>query len=207
MADDKINLYDFSRMLLNLSMVDSDQTVVEVFPDLKNFPVYTESTDKEVRVAIFMVDRHGPFSGIKKFITRLENIFKWLKYDANGKEKELFDSVAQLKNDHVAKIWTVYLEDMFDHEWTTWFSLSLMYYQMMEQIRKPIDWADEKKAEAEYTKRMSMETKASSVYEKIQKLEAVLFVDDMIKRRSFEAKKEILIENYAEKHAETNSVQ
>lgn len=207
MADDKVNLHDFSRMLINLSEVEQGETVVEHFPELATFPIYTEATDQEVRVAIFMVDRHGPFSGIKKYITRLEAIFKWLKYDAAGAEKELFDSISFQRNMTVAKIWTTYLEDMFDHEWTTWFTLSLTYYQMMEQIRKPIDWNDQAKAEGELTKRMSMETKASQVYDKIQKLEAILFVDDMIKRRAFIAKKEILIENYAEKYAETDSVQ
>lgn len=207
MAEEKANLYDFSKMLIDLSRVEADQTVVEVFPELLNFPVYSESTDKEVRVAIFMVDRHGPFSTIKKFISRLDAIFKWLKYDATGDDKELYDSVAKLKNQNIARIWTVYLEEMFDHEWTTWFTLSQMYYQMMEQIRKPIDWSDEKKSEAEYQKRMAMETKASSVYDKIQKLEVLLFVDEKIKRRAFETKKEILIENYAEKYAETESIQ
>lgn len=207
MADDKVNLHDFSRMLINLSEVEQGETVVDHFPELVTFPIYTEATDQEVRVAIFMVDRHGPFSGIKKYITRLEAIFKWLKYDAAGAEKELFDSISFQRNMTVAKIWTTYLEDMFDHEWTTWFTLSLTYYQMMEQIRKPIDWNDQAKAEGELTKRMSMETKASQVYDKIQKLEAILFVDDMIKRRAFIAKKEILIENYAEKYAETDSVQ
>lgn len=207
MAEEKANLYDFSKMLINLSKVDEDQKVTDIFTELLQYPIYGESTDKEVRVAIFMVDRHGPFSGIKKFISRLEAIFKWLKYEINGADKELFDSVSLNRNDHVAKIWTAYLEEMFDHEWTTWFSLALMYYQMMDQIRKPIDWTDEKKADAEYAKRMTMETKASAVYDKMQKLETILFLDDKIRRRAFEAKKETLIENYAEKHAETNSVQ
>lgn len=194
---DEINLYDFSKMYIDLSRVGADQTVVEVFPELQENKAYSEASDLEVRLSFLSCDPQGPFSKIKRFDARLQAICKWLKVDYTGKDKSFYEDILHLKNDNIAKIWTAYLSNIFNHEWTSWFSNGLLYYQMMEEMRKPIDF----KVASDWKLRKEIEGMADEVYKRMKDMEAIIFVDEFLKQKSFNLNKD-LIENYPEAYAD-----
>lgn len=201
MADPIINFYDFSNMHIDLSKVSASQTVLEVFPELNHYEAYTKATDMEIRVAFCMSDPKGPFSTLKQYPVRLQHICKWYQVAMEAPGNELYESILNFKSQNVADITTQYLSSVFDHEWTSWYSNSIMYYQMMEEIRKPIDFTKE----SEWKQRQSIEGRADAIYKRMKDMEKILFVDEAIKKRAFENEKN-KIENFAEKHAVSNSI-
>lgn len=208
--DHKVNLLDFSKMRVNLALILPGQTFLEVFPQFQHKKAYAQASDDEIIVAITLCDRSGPFSTIRNFEERLKAIFSWKHYPIDGDRKELYESVLSLKNDNVADVWTEYLANLFDHEWVSWFSNSVMYYQLMTQLRKPIEISlegtDDKESETKWNKRLKLEQKADDIYKKMKAMEDILFIDESIKRRAAQRERENKIENYPEKFADSNSV-
>lgn len=198
---DQANFYNFSNMYIDLSKVGPDQKVIDIFPELQHIPAYTEATDKEIRVALLMCDPRGPFSTIKQFNTRLDNVFRFLHLDKDEVDFQLYSDVLNLLSPKVAALWMVYLETVFNHEWVSWFSSSLIYYQMHAELRKPIDFDDDKA----WDRRNKIEGRVDAIYKRMKAMEAIVFVDEEIKRKSFETSKN-LIENYPEKFAQDVSV-
>lgn len=194
---DEINLYDFSKMHIDLSRVGADQLVIDVFPELKENKAYTEASDLEVRLSFLMCDPRGPFSTIKRYEARLQRVCKWLKVDYLEKEKSFYGDILHLKNDKVAAIWTAYLSNVFNHEWTSWFSNSLLYYQMMEEMRRPLNFKDSN----EWKLRKEVEGRADDVYNRMKAMEQIIFVDEFLKQKSFNLNKD-LIENFPEGYAD-----
>lgn len=210
----KINLLDFSKMRVDISRIGEGQSFLEVFPAFQHLKAYIVATEEEIRVAILLCDRYGPFSTIKNFEERLKAIFSHYNWFINDKPAplylDLYEQVLHLKNDHVADIWTEYLPAVFDHEWTSWFSNSVMYYQIMREMRKPIeitlDGESDKESEARWSKRLKIEQKADEIYKKMKSMEAIIFNDEQVKRRSHEREQEKKIETYPEKFAMSSSV-
>lgn len=201
MADGQANFYNFSNMHYDLSKVGPDKLVIDVFPELQHNKAYTEATDIEIRIALLMCDPRGPFRDIKQYSARLDNVCRFLRIDVTDKEKELYQQILELKSVNVANVWAAYLETVFNHEWVSWFSSSLIYYQMQVQLQKPIDFEDDKA----WDRRSKIESRVDAVYKRMKAMEAIVFVDDELKRRSFEAAKD-KIENWPEKFADDNSV-
>lgn len=201
MAEQQINYYDFAKMTIDLSKVAPGQSVIEVYPELQTSKAYTLATNEEIKVAIFMCDPQGPFKMIKRYDSRLEKIFTFLRLDAAGADQELYLSVLKVKNERVADIWTEYLSNVFDHEWVAWFSNSILYYQMMQELRKPINVNDD----TDWAKKQKIEGRADAVYKRMKSMEELVFVDETIKKKAFEREK-TKKENYAEKYADSNSV-
>lgn len=201
MAEARVDLYNFSNMHIDLSKVSASQTVLEVFPELSHAKAYTDAEDIEIRLALLMCDPRGPFSNIKQFNTRLVNVCRWLKIPMEAPDNKLYEDVLNLRSENVANVWTEYLSSVFNHEWVSWFSNALMYYQMMEQLRKPIDFTKQ----SDWEQRKAIEGRADSIYNRMKKMEEIVFVDEAIKRKSFDSEKG-KIENYAEKHADDTGV-
>lgn len=201
MTEGKVDFYNFSNMKIDLSKVGPGQLVLDVFPELRHTKIYTEVEDIELRLAFLTCDPHGPFSTIKQYNTRLASVCRWLKISMEAPDNKLYEDALNLKSENIAKIWTEYLSSTFHHEWVSWFSSSLMYYQMMEQLRRPIDFSDTK----EWTQRQAIESRADGIYLRMKKMEELIFVDESIKRKTFNTAKD-LIENYPEKHADDTSV-
>lgn len=199
--EEKVNYYDFSKMSIDLSKVSPGQSVFDIYPELSEIKAYQKSTQEELKVGIHTCEPHGPFSSIKRFEVRLETVFRFLQLDKENEHARLFDEVLHLKSDNVADVWTEYLSSVFYHEWTSWFSSSCMYYQMMEQLRKPIDFVNE----TAWTKRANIESKVDGIYKRMKAMEAVIFVDEEIKKKAFNKDRD-KIENFPEKHADENSV-
>lgn len=201
MAEAAVNFYNFSNMHIDLSKVSASQTVLEVFPELQHETAFTEATDEEIKLSLLMCDPRGPFSTIKQYDTRLINVCRWLKIPLDAPDNKLFQDVLNLRSEKVANLWTAYLSSMFNHEWTSWFSSSLMYYQMMTELRKPIDFT----AQKDWQQRQAIEGRADAIYNRMKKMEEIVFIDQAIKRKAFESEKG-KIENFPEKHADENSV-
>ncbi len=207
--DHKINLLDFSKMRIDVSRIEEGQLFLDVFPQFQHLKAYSESSEDEIKIAILLCDRSGPFSSIKNYEQRLNAIFGWLNYEPAGEKAELFQEVLTLRNKNVANIWTEYLAALFDHEWVSWFSNSVLYYQIMAEMRKPIGISmdvDDKDADIKWNKRKIIEDRAEQVYKKMKQMEDILFIDEAVKRRSAEREREKKIENYPEKYAVSNSV-
>lgn len=206
----KSDLLDFSKMRIDLSRITPGQVFLNVFPEYQHLKCYQNATEDEIKVAILLCDRRGPFSSIRNFQERLNAIFNWMDYALEGAKLEFYDEVLSLKNDHIADIWTEYLAACFDHEWTSWFSNSVMYYQIMRELRKPLgislDAETDKETESKWMRRMSLEKKADEIYKKMKDMEAIIFNDEQVKRRAHEREQQKLIENYPEKFSQANSV-
>lgn len=188
-------------MHIDLSRVSAGQSILEAFPQLEKKRCYTQATDKEIKVAIFMCDPKGPFRLIKKYDKRLLEVFSFLKLDEFGDDAELHQGVLSLTNTNVSHIYTDYLQEVFDHEWVNWFSNSIVYYQMMEYLRIPIaDVSDD----AAWTRRTKIEARANAVYKNMKAVEDVVFLDDNVRKSAAAIARKI--ENFAEKYADENSV-
>lgn len=201
MAEPKVDFYNFSNMHYDLSKVSASQTVLEVYPELAHYPAYTAATDIEIRLALHLCDPKGPFASIKQYNIRLKNVCKWLNISTEAPDNHLYEAALNLTSDNILNIWTAFLSSVFNHEFTAWFSNSLMYYQMMEQLRKPIDFT----SKTDWGVRQTIEARADAVYSRMKKMEDIVFVDETIKRKTY-AKSKDLIENYAEKFAVPTSV-
>lgn len=201
MAEQKIDFYNFSNMHYDLSKVSASQTVLEVYPELAHYPAYTEATDEEVRLALHLCDPNGPFATIKQYNIRLRNVCNWLKITTEAPDNKLYEAALNLTSENILNIWTAFLSSVFNHEFTAWFSNSIMYYQMMEQLRKPIDF----QSKNDWEMRKTIEGRADAVYNRMKKMEEIVFVDETIKRKTFSKSKD-LIENYAEKFAVQTNV-
>lgn len=207
--DHKINLHDFSKMRVDLSRIEPGQMFLDVYPQFQHLKAYSEASEDEIKIAILLCDRFGPFSTIKNFEQRLKAIFSWLNYQVDGEKAELFQDILTLRNKQVPDIWTEYLPALFDHEWVSWFSNSVMYYQIMAEMRKPIGISmdvEDKDADIRWNKRKIIEDRADQVYKKMKLMEDILFIDETVKRRSAEREREKKIENYPEKYAVSASV-
>ena len=201
MAENKVDFYNFSNMHYDLSKVSASQTVLEVYPEMAHYPAYTDAADMEVRLALHLCDPKGPFAAIKQYNVRLLNVCKWLQIPIEAPGNELYEAALNLSSENILNIWTTFLSQVFNHEYTAWFSNSLMYYQMMEQMRKPIDFS----SKTDWANRQAIEARADTVYNRMKKMEEIVLVDETIKRKSFSKSKD-LIENYAEKFAVPTSV-
>lgn len=201
MADGQANFYNFSNMHIDLSKVSASQTVLEVFPELQHYKTYTEAEDIEIRLGFLMADPRGPFSTIKQFNSRLVGVCRFLKIEMEAPDNKLYEDVLNLRSENILKIWVEYLSSVFNHEWASWFSSSLIYYQMISQLQKPIDVNNDK----DWDRRAKIEGRLDAVYKRMKAMEAIVFIDEEIKRKSFEAAKD-KIENFPEKYADEASV-
>lgn len=201
MAEQKVDFYNFSNMYIDLSKVSESQTVLEVYPELQHTKIYTEASDIEIRLAFLLCDPKGPFSTIKQYNTRLVNVCRWLKIPMDAPDNKLYEDALNLRSETIAQIWTAYLSNIFDHEWVSWYSSSLIYYQMHEELRKPIAFENDK----EWDRRNKIEGRVDAIYKRMKAMEEIVFIDESIKRKSFESTKN-KIENYAEAHADDTGV-
>jgi hypothetical protein len=196
--------YDFSKMHIDLSRLSKGQSFLELFPQLEYYESFKSSTEQEIKIAAFMCDPNCiPFSKIKSFELRLSSVFDYLKLDHDNLDRDLYLSVLNLSNENIPKIWTDYLSDMFNHEYVSWFSNSIMYYQMMEQLRKPVEMGSG--FDKAWATRINIEKRADEVYKKMKAMESKIFFDDAIRQKTAEAERN-KIENYPEKFAQENSV-
>lgn len=168
-------IYNFDNCLINFLDCPKEKVLIEYFPQLAPFAEFQVASDLEIKIAICLSDFDSPFLRFGDLDNKVKAIFDYLEID----DSKLYTLVNNWQNEKVIAITSVYLQMQSKHDFTRWWTLNRLYYELQKELNKP-------KSETEdiddYIKRkLLIEKNGDDFIEKLQRYEQRLFPEKKMK--------------------------
>lgn len=175
-------IYDLSKCMINIEEVKPGQRMVEAFPILYNFPEFKRvQQDKFIKIAILISDFKSPFIRIKDPKIKVESVFDFLELGLNTKsaQKE-FEDIYLFRHETVIDCCCRYIQMQNEHEFSSWWSQNLLYYELQRENSKPRGKDEDINV---YTNRkIRIDESLEKIGKKLQEKESILFGDASMKK-------------------------
>ncbi|HEU5292934.1 MAG TPA: hypothetical protein VFU05_19945 [Cyclobacteriaceae bacterium] len=165
-----------------------------------------KANDEKLRIVILSSDTFSPFVKIKDTRQRYTSILDFLGYSLKDKKTvDLLDKLSNYSDETTVSMMAEYLKLCANHEFSAWWSSYISYYQIQEELRKPINEYTGVRASEVTKMKLDISKDLSRFHQDLMQWEQVLFGDVKMKRAIAAQRNKII--TYAEKYAESNSVE
>lgn len=198
--------FDLSKCLIDFSKIKPGQRMIEAFPELSAFPEFKlVQEDKWIKVAILLSDFDSPFLKIKDNELRLRAIYDYVEIGLKTqKNQEEFQEVLEYKHIIVIDCCSRYLQMQNNHDFASWWSSNLLYYELIKEKNAPKSPGDS--IDVYTNRKLKIEDNLERILVRIKEKEAMLFKDS--KMRMAIARSQVQkIKTYPEQMAEENTVE
>lgn len=179
----------FENMRYNLEEIPKGATVLEQFTELSAHEELKRNvtgldTDKCIRYAILLVDKHSPITSISDWEKMQEKALTLSGFTKNSKNKwpKNLINVMRGKNQQVNSIIDCLFVIYNDHNYELWYTQKLNYHRILGALRKPPNVDDSDKLMREAQTRARIQSELKSMANDLKRLEAAMFPSPHLKQ-------------------------
>jgi hypothetical protein len=194
--------YEFDKCLINFESCPKNLSLIEHFTHLSSFSEFSTASDDEIKISICLSDFDSPFLKINDLDSKVKAIFDYLKIDIE-KNKKLYKQVLEWQHKKIIDITSVYLQMQSKHDFTRWWTLNRLYYELQKELNQPKAKDDD--IDAYIKRKLLLEKNSEDFIEKLQRYEQRLFPDIKMKN-AIVFNEMVKIIGYPEKFAQERSV-
>lgn len=195
---------NFEDLYFDVNKFGGKKTIQSAYPELLAYKDIIKITSDEWKVAILISDVGSPFVKIKDTKQKLDEIFKVLDIDPTS--SDLYYDFLNQRQSGVIDACTFLIEYQNNHEFSAWFELNRLYYELLRVISVPLNPEDVNYDKA-FDRKMLLQVKLKTMQEDLRKYETNLFGTSSMKAAaSYKSKKSRKL-NWNEKYADNNQVE
>lgn len=124
-------MYSFKLCLYNFEDCPEGVRLVDHFEELSVFEEFHKASDLEIRIAICLSDFDSPFLKINDIEHKVKAILEFFG------AMDMYDDVIGWKNENIINITSTYLQMQSKHDYTRWWTLNRLYYELQRELNKP----------------------------------------------------------------------
>ena len=185
-------------LLFDVSKFGGKVKIQDAYPELLPYKTYHHISANEWKVAIHMTSVGGDFVKIKDQVQKTEAIMSVLKLDKD-KHPDIYDQAVNYTAGNLMDACSFLIEYQNNHEFSAWYELNKLYYELLKQVRAPkgSDDIDDGKF---FDRKLQLQSKIDDMQDRLKKYEISLFGTAAMKASAFRSKKKMEI-NWNEKYA------
>lgn len=196
----------FENLLFDVTKFGGKVSIQKAYPELSAYKEIDHISSDEWKVAILMVDVGSDFVKIKDPKQKTDGIFNVLKFDKFGPHQELYYDAVDQRQSGVIDACTFLIEYQNNHEFSAWYKLNKLYYELLRVIDAPLDPEDDN-YDKDFDRKLKYQDKLSSMQLKLKTYETNLFGTSAMKAAAaFRSKKKMIV-NWNEQFAQDNQVE
>lgn len=197
---------NFENLMFDVTKFGGKVSIQDAYPELLPYKEYDKIKSAEWKVAILMVDIGSDFVRIKDPKQKLDSIFKALSYDKTNLHSYIYYDAVQQRESNVIDACSFLIEYQNNHEFSAWYELNKLYYELLRVISSPLDDKSDS-YDRDFDRKINLQVKLDKMQEDLKRYETNLFGTSAMKAAAAYRSKKKMMVNWNEKFADENQVE